>query len=130
MKKRHLRVIEQINSTIPRSLLDNLMKTELAFPTMRALAEAAIKAPETPEDERRKYQMILDSGYFDKTVQLVDVSIEKQISEYMDAQIAKAVEEGLLPKNIRVPTLKNKSKKYVNKEIKKGNDSRKDWASY
>lgn len=120
MKKRHLRVLENINKSIPASLVQGLLKTELIFPTLKQLAEAAVKSKKTPADEVEKYQAMLDSGYFDKTHQIVDTSVEKQIEDYIESQIKQAVADGLLPPKVNVPTLKSKSKRNVKRHVKEG----------
>lgn len=126
MKKRHLRVLEQINKSIPQALLEGLVVKMPAFSTLKQVAEAALTDPNTSEEDRKACESILKSGYLDKIVDTIDQGVEKQIDEYLDLQIKQAVEEGLLPASIKIPRLKRKAHKHVRHETKKIRDSRKD----
>ncbi len=111
MKKKHLREIERINKSIPKHLLDNLMKKEMAFPTVKEIMTRALTDPNVSEEDKAKYKMMLDSKYFDKEVEVLDESIESQINAYLDHEFEKARKLGRLPPPQKMPKLLSKSKK-------------------
>ena len=119
--------MKEINESIPRELLDNLVTKKPMFSTLKEVTEAALLDPEISEEDKKRCRAILDSGYLDKLVEVVDESIEAQIDAFLDAQIKQAVEDGLLPATIKVPKLKSKSKKNVRQKVKdtihKGKDT-------
>lgn len=122
MKKAHLKEIERINKNIPKELTDNLIKKELAYPVLRELAMKALNDPEVAhlvsEEDRANYQAMLDSGYLDEMIDVVDPEIEKKIDEYLDIEFEKARKLGRLPPPQAWPKLKTKSKKnYVNNRM-------------
>jgi hypothetical protein len=97
MRKKHIRIIKQIQEGIPQDLLKRLTKTELQSPTIKKVFEKALVDPGTTERQRRNIQAMLDSGKLDKTVEVLDHEVEKLIDEYLSEEIAKAVKLGRLP---------------------------------
>lgn len=72
--------------------------------------------------DKKRYQNLLDSGELDKTEEVVNPKIEKQINEYLDKEFAKARKLRRLPPPQRMPKLKDKSKKiYVSNTKTKNN---------
>lgn len=121
MKARHLRVIRDIQDGIPKELLENLTRKELQSPTLKHLAVLALKKPdsEVPQKSKRRIQAMLDSGYLDKEVEVINQPIEKQIEAYIEAEIAAAVKQGRLPKAMDPLQLKskiNKGKQYARRQ--------------
>lgn len=120
MRKKHLRVIKQIQDGIPRELLMNLTKTELQSPTIKKLFEKALTDPSTTERQRRNIQAMLDSGKLDREVEVLDHEVEKQIDAYFEAEIAKAVKLGRLPAEAeKLDTLKDKGNQYARRQEKR-----------
>jgi hypothetical protein len=110
MKKQHLQVIREIQESIPTDLIKNLTVKEKQFSTLKEVCERGLKEPDdkvTPR-EKRRLQAMLDSGYLEKEVDVINKPVEKQIDEYMTRELARAVKEGRLPK--KAPQLKLKSK--------------------
>lgn len=130
MKTKHLRVIREIQDRIPREWLDKLTKKELANPAAKQVVETALKDPDLPPKKRRRFQAILDAGYLDKMVEVIDPEYEKKIDEFISTEIALAVKLGRLPKEAtQLETLKNKGNQYARrqharlKELFTGNDT-------
>lgn len=122
MKKAHLRVLKEISEKIPKELLEQLIVKEKQFTTLKKVVEHALTKPdeEVPPRQKRKLQSLLDSGYLEHEVDVVDKSIEGQIDAIYDKEIAKAVNNGRLPK--RAPGLKlinNKGHKYARKQAER-----------
>lgn len=120
MKKKHLRVLKQIQDGIPQELLRNLTKKEIQAPTIKKVFEKALTDPNTTERQRRNIQAMLDSGKLDREVEVLDHEVEKQIDAYFEEEIAKAVKLGRLPKEAeKLDTLKNKGNQYVRRQEKR-----------
>ena len=122
MRKKHLRVIKQIQDGIPQELLRNLTKMELQSPTTKKLFELALTKPDdevTPR-QKRNIQAMLDSGKLDREVEVLDHEVEKLIDAYLQEEIVKAVKLGRLPKKAPVlESLKNKGNQYVRRQEKR-----------
>lgn len=111
MKKKHILEIERINKSIPKELLDALMLKKQMFSATKEIATRAIDDPDVSERDKKKFKALLASGYLDKEMEVVNVDVEKQISEYLDGEFTKARKLGRLPPPQRWPKLKNKSKR-------------------
>lgn len=120
MRKKHIRVIKQIQDGIPQDLLRNLTKTEIQAPTIKKIFEKALVDPNTTERQKRNIQAMLDSGKLDREVEVLDHEVEKQIDAYLQEEIAKAVKLGRLPKEApMLDSLKNKGKQYARRQEKR-----------
>lgn len=127
MRKKYELELKRIQASIPADLLKRLMKKEKTFSASKEIMERALVDPEvtlSPE-QRRRYTNMLASGYFDKEEDVLDEEVEKQISDYVDAEIEKARKLGRLPKAQRPPKLINKGKKNLWKKKKQSPTSKK-----
>lgn len=120
MKKKHLKEIQRISKSIPKDLLDRLMKKELVTETSLEIMRKALANPEevahlvSPE-ELAKYKALLDSGKGNIEIEVVDPEVEKLIDEYLEREFEKSRKLGYLPPPQKMPKLKTKSKKiYAN----------------
>lgn len=113
MKKKHLRIIEMIQENVPKELLDKLMIKVPVAPVSEEIVKRALEDPEVSEEIKEQMRTRLDSGYFDNTKTIADPEVEKQISEYYEKEIDKAVKMGLLPK--KRTSFISKIKKYGKK---------------
>lgn len=120
MRKKHLRILKQIQDGIPEELLRTLTKTELQAPTIKKVFEMALIDPKTTDRQRRNIQAMLDSGKLDREVEVLDHEVEKQIDGYFAEEIAKAVKLGRLPKEApKLEALKNKGNQYARRQEKR-----------
>lgn len=119
MNKRHVRVIKEIQDRIPQDLLKRLTKFELANPTMKKLVETALADPDLDPKKRRRYQALMDAGYLDKKIEVIDPEVEKQIDEFITKEIDLAVKLGRLPKEApQMESLSKKGKQYARRKHK------------
>jgi len=117
MKTKHLRIIREIQERIPKDLLNNLTKKELANPAAKKVIETALADPELPQKKRRRYQALMDAGYLDQMVEVIDPEVEKKIDEFMTKEIDLAVKLGRLPKEApQLETLTKKGKQYARRQ--------------
>ncbi len=97
MNPAHAKVLKRIQDSIPVSWMENLVERVPAAPGMKEACEKAVKDKKQPEEVRRKAQLLLDSGYLDKTLEVVNKYFERLINNFIDKEIGLAVKRGELP---------------------------------
>lgn len=122
MKKKHLKVLQEIHESIPKDLLENLINKEPIGSTIKEIMQRGMLEPDdvVSLEEKARFQAMIDSGYLDRDMEVADASIEQKISDILDAGIKLAVDEGRLPK--RAPKLaltNNKGKQYARRQAKR-----------
>lgn len=110
MKKKHLLVIERITKNVPKQLLDSLLVKKPIAEVSHEIVKRGLEDPDVDAETKEKLQAKIDSGFFDKTVEVTDTEVEKKIAEYYDTEIKKAITLGLLPKKDK--SIIKKIKKY------------------
>lgn len=121
MKKKHLKVIQDIQASIPTDLLKNLTIKEKQFSTLKEVVERGLKEPDdvvTPR-EKRRLQAMLDSGYLEREVDVINRPVEMQIEDFITKEIDRAVRDGRLPPKMDSLKLKskvNKGKQYARRQ--------------
>lgn len=120
MKKAHVRILQGIQDSIPKELLDGLMKKVLAYPALKEIATRGKDDPNVSEEDRNKFRIMLDSGYLDKEIEVIDPEVEKKINDFVEAEITKAKKLGRLPKRAPKLKLNKKAKKNVRQKSTKG----------
>lgn len=115
MKKKHLAELERINKSIPTALTSQLIRKEQQFLTIKEIATRAQTDDNVSQEDKDKFKAMLDSGYLDREIEVVDASIEQQISDYLDKEIEKAVKLKRLPakrsKPLTAKALRNERRK-------------------
>lgn len=97
----------------------NLMTKEKEFSTLKHLVEVAITKPDSEVSAKQKKRMkaVLDSGYLEREVEVINKPVEQQIDDYFTAAVAEAVKQGRLPKQApRMKLLNNKGKQYARRK--------------
>ena len=87
----HIIILERIGDNIPQELKDNLIKQEVAYPALKEIIERALKDSEVSVEQKKKFQMIKDSGKLDEMADVSDPVIEKKIDEYWNIEINKQI---------------------------------------
>ena len=122
MKKKHLRVIREIQDRIPRELLMTLTNKELVSPTVKKVFELALTKPdsEVAPRQKRAIKAMIDSGRLDREVEVIDKAVETEIDHFISEEIAKAVKLGRLPQEApKLKTLKKKGNQYARRQEKR-----------
>ena len=114
MKKSTIRELQRISQSIPKELLDKLMVTRLKSPTVVEVVKRVLVDDTVSKEKKEQLQHIIDSGYLNQTETVADPEIEKQIDEYMDKEIERAIKLGRIP-----DPKKDKDLKDFRKKIKK-----------
>lgn len=124
MKKKHIKVIREIQEGIPMDLIRNLTVKEKQFSTLKEICERGLKEPDdvVSPRQKRRFQAMLDSGYLEKEVEVINRPVEQQVDEYMTKEIEKAVKDGRLP--ARAPEMQLKSQVNKGKQYARRNQQR------
>lgn len=115
------RELKRITESIPRELLDSLMKKENLSPTIKHLFNKALTDKEVSatltDEQRERFKLILESGVLDKQVDVLDFDTEKAIDAYLQAEIELSIRAGRLPKEApQWAKLLKKGKKYAKRQ--------------
>lgn len=116
-------VLDRIQDSIPSYLTDSVSKTEKVAPAMREMLEKGLNDTEFSEESRKKFQMILDSGYLDQERTVEQPEIAAEIEAYVELEIAKAILRKELPRHRRGKLSYEKLYKQYN-DIKQYNDKK------
>ncbi len=98
MKKKYTKILQQIQSEIPKEYTQNIMKTVKRYEFMKELMQKGIDDPEFPEEKKTYYKNIIQSGQMDIEDEEVDEEITAKIDEFTNNRIREAIEKGNLPK--------------------------------
>jgi len=101
LNKKQIEVIKEINASIPKHLLDRLMKKQAATPVIKQVVELAINDPDLPEEKKQKMRNILATGELDKQEEVADETIETEIEAFLNEEVRRAIKIGRLPNNIK-----------------------------
>lgn len=118
MKKAHLREIEHISKSIPKELLNRLMKKEKVFPVSKEIMERALTDPNVSARDKRRFAIVLKSGHLDMEIEVMDPEVEKEINDYLDKEFEKSRALGKLPPPQKMPNINKKAKKIYVQDIK------------
>lgn len=121
MKKKHFRILKEIQESVPKEYYDGLITVQPIAPTVKKVFQKAVKDMSLPEEKRKMAQYMLDSGELDKTEHVVDEKKAKKIDKYIEKEIEKAIKLGRLPKEDK-KLIKKLKKKYGDSFTKKGNE--------
>lgn len=94
--------LARIQQSIPKALLEAVIKTKKASPAMEMVVDEALKDPDFPEEKKKDLQILKDSGDFSRTISTEDKKIAKMIDEYVSREIKKSIKAGRLPKKFKV----------------------------
>ena len=113
LKPEHAKVLKRIQDSIPKEYFEKLIRKEPVAPTMKKGFEMALKDPNVGPELKRKAQIILDSGYLDKEIEVVDKRYENLIDKFIDKEIEAAVRRGELPKGKKNRNIGKKLKRII-----------------
>lgn len=111
MKKKHLNVLQIINSTIPKELTNNLMHDVDGYAETKKFIDIALEEKTLDPEKIESLENLKLSGYLDtKITQEVNPEIERKIYEYIMKEVEKKVKDGELPKSILKENVVKKTK--------------------
>lgn len=121
LKPEYSKVLKRIQDSVPQELTSKLMKKETVAPTIRLAYEMMLKDPNASEETKRKAQILLDSGYLDKVVDVVDTEVEKAINQFIEDEIEAAMKRGELPKKKKYRNVGKKIKRIIKTKYERRN---------
>lgn len=111
MKKAHLKILQQINASIPKELTSKLMREVDGYSETKKLIDIAIKDPDLDEEKRESLKNLVLSGHLDSRISMEeDPEVNQQIYQYIMDEVTKKVEAGELPKAILKEKVVKKTK--------------------
>ena len=95
------KVLKDIQSKIPKSLLKQAVYEEPLTPTVKKVMLEFLR---TTKDEvrKKKVQELMDSGEFDKKHVVDNPKIQKLINNFVSREINKAIKQGRLPPRSKI----------------------------
>ena len=135
MRKSKLKIIQEIQSSVPQAWRDKLMTEQYIAPDLRdeaikTLAEYPDDIAKLEGDEQKsaekdfsRLQNLYEAGYYDATEQVVDEKIGKKIENYIEKALKEAMKSGKLPKAKNDKELANYIKKLHKHETKQRKSS-------
>jgi predicted urease superfamily metal-dependent hydrolase len=93
-----LRELKRIHETIPEDLKKRLVIKRAVTPTMAKMLSLAMHQKDIDPERLEKLQTIKDAGILDQKEEVINRSVEKKISKYLDGEIIKSVKAGRLSK--------------------------------
>lgn len=123
MKKQTIRELRRISMSIPKELISKLMKEELVAPTVVEVVEKALVDPNVSAEKKVQLQHLKDSGYLNRKEMRIDMEVQKQIDEYVDGEVKRAIKLGRIPDPKKDEDLKEFRKKIkkLQKDVKEHN---------
>ena len=97
MKKSTIKELRRISMSIPKELLNNLMKEQSVAPSIIEIMDKALVDPDVSEKDKERFRHIKDSGYLNRKEMVVDFEVQKKIDEYLDKEIKTAIKLGRIP---------------------------------
>lgn len=94
----HQQVLIDIQKSIPMEWTKAVTKRVPIAPVSKEIMERAVKDPDVSEEDKKQYQAVLDSGFFDKVIDEEQQDMAALIDAYVEKEILKAVAIGRLPK--------------------------------
>lgn len=111
MKKAHLKILQQINLSIPKEYTNNLMIDVDQYAETKKLIDLAIEDENLDPEKKESLVNLKLSGHLDSRVtKEVDPEVEKKIYQYIMDEVTKRVEKGELPKSILKEKVVKKTK--------------------
>jgi hypothetical protein len=92
-----LKVLREIQASVPKHLRDNVVTEELATPDIKMVVEKALEDPDFPEEKKKQLLLLQENGYFDKKRTVENKKVAAQIDAFVKRKIREAVKEGRLP---------------------------------
>lgn len=97
MKKNVVKYLRNLGGEIPKEIKDNLYKEEYVAPAIIQVVEAALADPNIPDEKKKQYQALLDSGKITVKQQVVDEVVAKKAEKWMEKRIKADIKAGILP---------------------------------
>lgn len=101
--------LKRIQSSVPKLLMDNVVKNKDASPTVKFIVEKALEDDDFPEEKKKELRLLQNTGFLDKKIPVQNDRIAKQIDNFISREITKSVNAGRLPNKKQLQELNLKT---------------------
>lgn len=105
-EERISKVLAEIQASIPKQLMDNVVTEKKRYAEFADLLEKALNDPDFPEAKKEHIRIIQKSTSLNSVEYIENPKIAKKIDEFVMREIRKAIKEGRLPKKSDIKNLK------------------------
>lgn len=91
------KVLSEIQSRIPRNLIKNAVSEVKLTPTVEFVMDKALEDPKISEEKKAKIRTLKENGEFSKMTYRNNERVQKQINNFVEREIKKAIKDGRLP---------------------------------
>jgi hypothetical protein len=123
IKAEYIKVLQRIQDSIPTELLAQVTKRERIAQPVEEIIERALIDPEVSQETKERFQMVKDSGYLDREIDVENREVTRKIDQFIESEIEKAVKRGELPKGKKFRNLDKKVKRIIKTKYGKGKKS-------
>lgn len=119
----HQQVLIDIQKSVPTEWTSKVTKQVPIAPVSEEIMKRAIQDPDVSDEDKKTYQAIIDSGFFNKKIDEEQLDIAQLINAYVEKEVLKAVVQGRLPKIKRKLSFEAAVKRFT--KLKQQYDSKK-----
>lgn len=87
----------KIQKSVPENLRKSVIEERLKAPKVAFVIDKAIEDPNFPEEKKKELIRLKEQGHFHQTGFYENEKIAKQIDNYVNREIKKAIKDGRLP---------------------------------
>lgn len=97
MTEQQIKVLREINDSVPKIWWKQLSRKAWANPVVRKLVDKGLNDPDVDFETRKKLKLLQISDEYSATVDFIDEKIEKKIDEFLTRKVRQATKSGRLP---------------------------------
>ena len=113
MTEAQIKVLNEINDSVPKAWWKLLSRKAWANPVVRKLVDQGLADTDVSIETKKKLEIIKLSEEYSATVDYIDEKIEKKIDEFLTRKVRQATKSGRLPplkqEDLNVRKLREKS---------------------
>ena len=96
-EKKYQKVLQEIQASIPAGLLKYALSEKKLTPTIEFVLKKALESDQISEEKKALLRAQLESGEFSRMTPAENPKYTKQIDNYVNREINKAIKSGRLP---------------------------------
>ena len=108
----HKKILLDIQKSVPLEWVKAVTERVSIAPVSEEIMKRALVDPEVSEETKKEFRMVIDSGFFEKKVDVEVELVAELIDAYVGKEIIKQVLKGKLPKMKKRTTLEVALKRF------------------